>query len=57
MWKKFNPTVRDFLAKHKDKTLLGLAWALYWRLWLFFLSIYIVSVVLVALFSFVVKGS
>ena len=27
-----NPTVRDFLSKDTDKTLLSLAWSLWWRL-------------------------
>jgi len=28
----FNPSVRDFLEKNKDLTLLGLSWAVYWRM-------------------------
>ncbi|HVU06575.1 MAG TPA: hypothetical protein VHE10_02195 [Candidatus Paceibacterota bacterium] len=27
----FNPHVSDFLDAHKEMTLLGLAWALFWR--------------------------
>ena len=27
-----NPTVKEFEEKHPDRTILGMAWAYYWRL-------------------------
>jgi len=33
MEKKFNPTTKDFLEKNKNMTLLGLAWSLWWRIY------------------------
>lgn len=29
----FNPTVKEFTEEHKDMTLIGLAWALWWRVY------------------------
>lgn len=28
-----NPKIKDFLEDNPDMTLLGLSWALFWRLW------------------------
>ena len=30
----FNPKVSDFLEENKDKTMIGFAWSLYWRIML-----------------------
>ena len=50
-----NPKVDDFLKEHPKLTLLGLAWAGYWRLALVFMAVYVVILVgvvgLAALFS------
>ena len=52
---KINPTIKEFLAKHEDITLISLAWSLYWRLYLAVVAMAILFGILVtfldALFS------
>jgi hypothetical protein len=37
----FNPKVEDFLKESPNKTLLGLAWSMYWRWVVVIIGIYI----------------
>ena len=43
----FNPTAKDFLEANKEKTMVGLAWSLYWRLYAVVLAIYALVVVFI----------
>jgi hypothetical protein len=45
---KLNPTVREFLDKYPGLTMLGLAWAIYWRIQL---AIMIVMAAIAILFT------
>jgi len=47
-----NPTYKDFLEKHPDSTMLGLAWAMYWRLMVLVLAIemaFLVAILVVSI--------
>ena len=47
-WKLFglNPNFKEFLEKYPNKTILGVAWSLQWRLLLLILLVEIVFVIL-----------
>lgn len=45
---ELNPKVKDFLEKHKEMTLIDLAWSLFWRLY--------VTIILVAFIAGVIVG-
>lgn len=36
-----NPKLKDFLEDYQDMTLIGFAWACYWRLWLAIGGVYV----------------
>lgn len=44
-----NPKLEKFLEEYKDMTLIGFAWALYWRLTLTVMGVYLA-------FAFVIGG-
>ncbi len=48
-----NPNYKEFVEKHPEKTLLGMAWSQYWR---FFVIIIVVELILLALFALVAFG-
>ena len=45
-----NPQYKDFVDKHPDKTMIGMMWAFYWRLAVFFIMI---EFVIIMLFFFI----
>ena len=47
----FNPTFREFVNKYEDKSMLGMAWSLYWRLSLVILGVYVVLIFVGYVFS------
>lgn len=51
----FNPKLIDFLEKNKNVTLIGTAWALYWRLALVVGGIYIVLAIVILIFGSMFK--
>jgi hypothetical protein len=36
-----NPKVKDFLKQHSEMTLLGLSWAIYWRMGIVIFTIHL----------------
>lgn len=46
-----NPQYKDFVEKHPNKTMIGMAWALYWRFGVFFFILEIIFVALIAIFA------
>ena len=50
-----NPKIKDWLKKNEDSTMLGLAWACYWRLtatiYALILGVYLVVAILTIAFS------
>jgi len=47
----FDEKVKDFMEKHKDQTMLGFAWSLYWRLYVVIILVSIGIGILAALFE------
>ena len=48
---EINPKVKDFLEEHKDVTIIGFAWACYWRLTLVVMVVWGVLALIASLFS------
>jgi hypothetical protein len=48
---KFNPKVEDFIKANPNKTLVGMAWSMYWRLWLVMIAIYLAAGIAMAFFN------
>lgn len=48
----FNPTIKEFLKKNPDLTVIGLCWAGWWRLYVCILGAYAVIGVCVGLFAY-----
>ena len=48
-----NPKLLKFLDEYKDMSLIGFAWALYWRLTLTIMGIYLAFVLLIGGFALV----
>ena len=46
---KLNPTVKDFLGNNQEKTILSLAWSLYWRLAVILGAVFFVAGLLISL--------
>lgn len=51
-WNLFglNPEFKQFLDKHPDKTMIGLAWSMYWRFGIIILALELVLFLVIALF-------
>ncbi len=43
-----NPKFKDFTEKYPDATMLGMIWALYWRLAIFIFTVEIIVVIVFA---------
>lgn len=56
-WNLFglNPNFKEFLEKHPNKSIVGIAWALQWRFLLVVLAIEIIFVALAFIFGAVFK--
>ena len=48
-----NPKLKKFLEDNPDMSILGFAWALYWRLALCFLGVYMGAMVLFGMFALI----
>ena len=44
---EYNPSLKDFLSRKKDISLMGLWWAGYWRIMLIVLGAYIILILLI----------
>ena len=50
-----NPSFNDYMEKHPDKTMIGLSWALYWRLFAFILGIELLAFLAMLLLSLAIS--
>jgi hypothetical protein len=48
-----NPKFKEFMEKHPDKTVVGVSWALVWRLWLLCFACEIAVIIAFALLAFI----
>ena len=51
----FNPKVSEFLAEHKDITIIGLYWAGYWRFVVAIYGIIIIGAVIIGILGSLFK--
>jgi len=49
-----NPKISKFIKDHPDMTVVGLAWALYWRLILTFITIYFSVLLLILIVATII---
>jgi len=47
----FNPKVADFSAQHKDITMIGFFWSLYWRFYVVIFGVLVFVGIISALFE------
>lgn len=52
-----NPKLTKFLEDYPEMSLIGFAWACYWRMMLVVMAVYVVAVVAIAMFTFIVIGT
>ena len=53
---KLNPKVSEYLKESPDKTLLGLAWSCWWRLYVVVLAVYLGILVVIGLIGVALGG-
>ena len=46
-----NQKIKDFIEKNQDLTILGLAWAIYWRVYVCAFAFGVIMMTLVAMFD------
>lgn len=50
-----NPKFKDFSERHPNKTMIGMAWSLYWRFALFFIALEILFGIGLILLAFIIN--
>ena len=48
-----NPTYKEFMEKHPDKTVIGMAWAFYWRIVVLIIGLEIALMIIFFVFGII----